>query len=83
MCMSPDEMSDDRIREVIAYFTEEEPKYRAVGDLGSARICATRIENFTTLLREREQERQADIDEILAPVLREVEATPLRETVTV
>ncbi len=87
MCMSPDEMSDDRLREVIEYNQENLEQAQALvaaGDLSYARnvrLYEARISDFQALLDEREQERRADIDEVLGAVL--AEATPERDPVLV
>lgn len=81
MCMSPDQMSDDRIAEAIAYYRQEEALERADG--GSAYYAkrwAAKAEDFEALLAERHAARVAEIDEAMAPVTAEA---PARETVRV
>jgi len=67
--MSPDEMSDDRIREAIDYYRKFEQEDLADGNHGSARRCATKAAQFEELLAEREAQRAADVEEIFAAVV--------------
>lgn len=64
MCMSPDEMSDDRIREVAEYFREEEQQAHKDGYHNSARNYGAQATKFEGLLAERETQRAADVEEI-------------------
>lgn len=80
MCMSPDEMSDDRIAEAIDYYRQEEAFERSRGNELYAKRWAAYVENFEELLTERHAARVAEIDEAMASVTAE---TPARETVSV
>lgn len=50
MCLSPDEMSDDQIREIVAYYTEQR---EAAVDARDVRYFAARVSDFKGILRER------------------------------
>lgn len=82
MCMSPDEMSDDRIREVAEYYRGAEQAYIAEGNEREARYFAAQAGNFEALLAEREAARAADMEEVFAAVVVE-ESVPQRELVAV
>ena len=61
MCMSPDEMSDDRIREAIEYYG----RLRASG----SSYYQAMFDNFSELLAEREAQRVSAVEEVFAAVL--------------
>lgn len=79
MCMSPDEMSDDRIREAIEWYRNTEQAFLAVGDEKEASFYAAKVANFEALLAERERQLAMDVEEIFAAVVVE----PQRVAVTV
>jgi hypothetical protein len=59
--MSPDEMSDDRIREAIEYYGQD--------CFRQSSYHQRQFDNFTALLAEREAQRVADVEEVFAAVL--------------
>lgn len=69
MCMSPDEMSDDRIREAVGYYREAQREYEANGRHNWARNYDAYASKFEQLLAEREAQRAADVEEIFAAVV--------------
>ena len=77
MCMSPDEMSDDRIREAAEYYRRAQQAYLDEGNAKEARYFASFAVNYEALLAEREQERATDIEEIFAAVVVEEPAPEL------
>lgn len=72
MCLSPDQMSDDRIREAIDYYREVEAQCAAEGDTRDERYFAAKAADFEALLAEREAVRATEITEIGVPVFAEV-----------
>lgn len=81
MCMSPDEMSDDRIAEAAAYWRQQEAQERSsAGSEYCIKRWAAKAEDFEALLAERHAARVAEIDEAMASVTTEA---PARETVRV
>ena len=69
MCMSPDEMSDDRIREAIDYYRDQQRVCEETGHKGSARYHQATAIRFEILLAEREAQRKADVEEVFAAVV--------------
>jgi len=59
--MSPDEMSDDRIREAIEYYD----RLRVTG----SSWYQAHFDNYSALLAEREAQRAADVEGIFAAVV--------------
>lgn len=69
MCRSPDEMSDDRLREAADYYRRAAREDEAAGLIGDARRWDAKADKFEELLAERETQRATDVEEIFATVV--------------
>jgi len=77
MCMSPDKMSDERLREAVVYYRNaaQQERDEYPGDpYGDARRWDSRANSFAALLAEREAQRVTDVKEIFTAVV--VQETP-------
>lgn len=52
MCLSPHEMSNDQIREIVAFYTEKHEEAVKEGDVRDIRWFAAKVNDFKGILQE-------------------------------